>query len=153
MESQFTINENMTARYEKTFRFIKKHIPNAQNVLDLGVTNPFSDLLKEHGYNVFNTRGEDLDLQPEVVKQFGSIEFATALEICEHLINPMGVLSSLPCEKLVASVPLSLWFAKAYRSKTTLGIVISTNSKTGNLIGYLKNRDGKSKLRKNGMDQ
>lgn len=117
MESQFTINENMTARYEKTFRFIKKHIPNAQNVLDLGVTNPFSDLLKEHGYNVFNTRGEDLDLQPEVVKQFRSIEFATALEICEHLINPMGVLSSLPCEKLVASVPLSLWFAKAYRSK------------------------------------
>ena len=46
------------------------------------------------------------------------IEFVTALEICEHLINPMGVLSALPCDKLIASVPLSLWFAKAYRSKT-----------------------------------
>lgn len=118
MESNFNITNGMTSRYEKTLSFIKSHIPDKKRVLDLGVSNPFSDLLKEKGFEVFNTHGEDLDYQPEVVKQFEGIEFVTALEICEHLINPMGVLSQLPCDKLIASVPLSLWFAKAYRSKT-----------------------------------
>lgn len=108
MESDFNITKGLTSRYEKTLSFIKSHIPDMERVLDLGVPNPFSDLLKEKGYEVFNTHGEDLDYQPEVVKQFEGIEFVTALEICEHLINPMGVLSQLPCNKLIASVPLSL---------------------------------------------
>ena len=117
MESQFTINNTMTRRYDQTLSFIQKHLPNERKVLDLGVSNPFSDILREKGYEVFNTQGEDLDLLPGIVKSFEGIEFVTALEICEHLINPMGVLSQLPCDKLIASVPLSLWFAKAYRSK------------------------------------
>lgn len=118
MESNFNITKGMTSRYEKTLSFIKKNIPDKKRVLDLGVPNPFSDLMKEKGYEVFNTHGEDLDYQPNVIKQYEGIEFVTALEICEHLINPMGVLSELPCDKLIASIPLSLWFAKAYRSKT-----------------------------------
>jgi hypothetical protein len=117
-ETPFIINKSTLRRYEETLAFIKKHIPNKKRVLDLGVANPFSDLLKEKGYEVLNTHGEDLDFQPEIVKQYEGVEFVTALEICEHLINPMGVLSQLPCDKLIASVPLSLWFAKAYRSKT-----------------------------------
>lgn len=116
--STFQVNKGMTSRYDKTLLFIKKHIPEGKTVLDLGVSNPFSDILKSQGYNVFNTHGEDFDLQPETVKQFEGIEFVTALEICEHLINPMGVLSQLPSNKLIASVPLSLWFANSYRSKT-----------------------------------
>ncbi len=118
MESQFRINKSMTSRYEKTLTFIQKHLPGKTRVLDLGIPNPFSDILKGKGYEVFNTHGEDLDLQPETVKQYENIDFVTALEICEHLINPMGVLSALPCNKLVASIPLSLWFAKAYRSNS-----------------------------------
>lgn len=118
MDSQFTIDKNMLRRYDKTLSFIRKHLPEERKVLDLGVTNPFSDILKDNGYEVFNTNGEDLDFQPDVVKQFENVEFATALEICEHLVNPMAVLSALPCNKLIASIPLSLWFAKAYRSKT-----------------------------------
>ncbi len=117
-ETPFIINQSMLRRYEKTLAFIQKHLPREKKVLDLGVVNPFSDLLKEKGYEVLNTHGEDLDFQPEIVKQHEGVEFVTALEICEHLINPMGVLSQLPCDKLIASVPLSLWFAKAYRSKT-----------------------------------
>lgn len=118
MESAFKITKSMISRYGKTLAFIKKHLPNETKVLDLGVTNPFSDILKENGYEVFNTKGEDLDYQADVVKNFEGVEFVTALEICEHLINPMDVLSKLPCDKLVASVPLSLWFSKAYKSKT-----------------------------------
>lgn len=117
-EAPFNINKNMIRRYDKTLSFIQKHLPDKKRVLDLGVPNPFSDLLKEKGYEVYNTHGEDLDLQPEVVKQYERIDFVTALEICEHLINPMGVLSQLPGDKLIASIPLSLWFSKAYRSKT-----------------------------------
>ena len=116
MESQ--INKGLLRRYDRTLSFIQKHLPTQRKVLDLGVSNPFSDILKGNNYEVYNTNGEDLDHHPEVVEQFEGIEFVTALEICEHLINPMGVLSALPCEKLVASIPLSLWFAKAYRSKT-----------------------------------
>lgn len=117
-ETPFNLNDGMIRRYEKTLSFIQKHLLTERKVLDLGVTNPFSDILKEKGYVVYNTHGEDLDLQPEIVKQFEGIGFATALEICEHLINPMGMLSQLPSDKLIASVLLSLWFAKAYRSKT-----------------------------------
>jgi len=117
-EASFTINDSLIRRYEKTLSFIHKNLPEGKTVLDLGITNPFSDMMKEKGYEVFNTHGEDLDLQPETVKQFKNIEFVTALEIFEHLINPMGVLTQLPCDKLIASVPLSLWFSKAYRSKT-----------------------------------
>lgn len=120
METLFILNENKRRRYERTLSFIQKHLPIQRKVLDLGVANPFSNLLKEKGYEVYNTQGEDLDFQAETVKQYEGIEFVTALEICEHLLNPMGVLSALPCDKLVASVPLSLWFAKAYRSKNDL---------------------------------
>ena len=61
MESTFKVTKSMINRYEKTFVFIKKHVPNATKVLDLGVTNPFSDMMKERGLEVFNTSGEDLD--------------------------------------------------------------------------------------------
>jgi hypothetical protein len=42
----------------------------------------------------------------------------TAIEILEHLISPLQVLTSLPAKKLVATIPLRLWFAPAYKSKT-----------------------------------
>jgi hypothetical protein len=41
-----------------------------------------------------------------------------AFEIFEHLVNPLGVLQHLQADHLFASVPLSLWFARAYRHKT-----------------------------------
>ena len=42
----------------------------------------------------------------------------TAFEIFEHLLSPFTVLKDIKSNKLVASVPLKLWFAPAYRSKT-----------------------------------
>ena len=41
-----------------------------------------------------------------------------AFEIFEHLVSPFNVLQDIKAKKLVASVPLKLWFASAYRSKT-----------------------------------
>ena len=44
----------------------------------------------------------------------------TAFEIFEHLLAPFHVLKEMKAGKLVASIPLRLWFSPAYRSKTDL---------------------------------
>ncbi len=92
-------------------------LPSPATVLDLGVRNPFSVIMEENGYTVINTLGEDLDLLPEIVKKY-TVDAVTAFEIFEHLLAPFNVLRKIESTKLIATVPLNLWFAKAYRSKT-----------------------------------
>lgn len=106
-------------RYKLTFQFLQKHISNSQSILDLGVDNPFSQLMKEHGYMVENTKGEDLDEDQFNITN-SNAEVVTAFEIFEHLLSPYTVLKSIKSDKLVASIPLKLWFAPAYRSKTDM---------------------------------
>jgi len=108
-----------TKRYQETLRFLQEVLPAPATVLDLGVRNPFSEIMEEHGYTVINTEGEDLDLLPEVVKKH-KVDAVTAFEIFEHLIAPFNVLREIEAPKLIASIPLNLWFAKAYRSKTDM---------------------------------
>ncbi|MCW5910723.1 MAG: methyltransferase [Cyclobacteriaceae bacterium] len=109
-------NKVLSRRYTKTLAFVKKTLPAGSHVLDIGITNPLSRLFEQEGYQVTNTTGEDLDEFPEVVAPF-SADAAFAFEILEHLINPMSVLKNLQANRLYASIPLSLWFAKAYRNK------------------------------------
>lgn len=104
-------------RYKETIEFLKSVAPPPANVLDLGVKNPFSAVMQEHGYKVTNTSGEDLDFETAVVKN-SSAEIITAFEIFEHLVAPFNVLRDIKADRLVATVPLSLWFSSAYRSKT-----------------------------------
>ena len=103
-------------RYNRTLEFISKSVKPSSVIFDLGTPNAFSEILKEKGYSVLNTTGEDLDNNPEVVKNYKA-DAVTALEILEHLVNPFGVLRALNSEKLIATIPLRLWFAKAYRNK------------------------------------
>lgn len=106
-------------RYRHTLEFLQEAIPPPANVLDLGVRNPFSELMEKAGYSVKNTSGQDLDFHPEV--EIDPLpEVVTAFEIFEHLLAPFNVLQSLEAEKLVATVPLRLWFSPAYRSKTDM---------------------------------
>lgn len=104
-------------RYLKTLDFITGSLHPPGTVLDIGTPNPFSDILKSKGFTVFNTSGEDLDDKPEVVSAY-AVDAVVALEILEHLVNPLGVLRSLKSNRLFATVPLSLWFARAYRNKS-----------------------------------
>ena len=106
-------------RYNHTLEFLKKHVPAPAKILDLGVRNPFSEIMEQNGYTVFNTNGEDLDLLPELVKNF-DVDAVTAFEIFEHLLAPFNVLKEIETTKIVATVPLKLWFASAYRSKTDM---------------------------------
>ena len=54
-------------RFKHTIEFLEKHIPNDKSILDLGVTNPFSKIMKAHNYNVENTKGEDLDTDTSTI--------------------------------------------------------------------------------------
>lgn len=104
-------------RYRLTLEFLQKHIGKDEKILDLGVPNPFSDIMGREGYTVENTRGEDLDLDLSGIK-VSDAPVITAFEILEHLLAPFNLLRELPGDKLLASVPLKLWFAPAYRSNT-----------------------------------
>ena len=104
-------------RFKETLQFLTKVTPAPADILDLGVKNPFSEIMEKQGYRVTNTHGEDLDLDTSAV-QNTSAEIVTAFEIFEHLLAPFNVLRDIKANKLVASVPLRLWFSPAYRSKT-----------------------------------
>ncbi len=104
-------------RFRLTLEFLQKHVSKEEAILDLGVENPFSRIMVEQGYSVENTKGEDLDLEFEGVKR-SNAEVVTAFEIFEHLLAPFNVLKEIKANKLVASIPLKLWFSSAYQSKT-----------------------------------
>lgn len=106
-------------RYRITLNFLKKHIPTNLSILDLGVNNPLSDLMRKEGYLVSNTNGEDLDEDRSVILN-SQTEVTTAFEILEHLLSPYEVLKSIKSNIIVLSIPLRLWFSKAYKSKTDL---------------------------------
>ena len=104
-------------RYKHTLAFLKKHIDPSESILDLGVENPFSEIMESNGYTVTNTGGEDLDVDFQNVSQ-SDADVVTAFEIFEHLVAPLNVLKEAKAKKLVASIPMRLWFSPAYRSKT-----------------------------------
>ena len=106
-------------RYKHTIQFLQKHISTSERILDLGVKNPFSEIMAKQGYTVENTKGEDLDIDVSAILN-SDAEVVTAFEIFEHLLSPFTVLKSIKSKKLIASIPLRLWFSPAYRSKTDM---------------------------------
>lgn len=105
-------------RYKRTIAFLKEVVPDhEQKILDLGVRNPFVDFMEREGYTVTNTNGEDLDLDHSAVLK-ETYDIVTAFEIFEHLLAPFHLVNHIKANKIVASVPLKLWFSAAYRSKS-----------------------------------
>ncbi|MBA5629777.1 class I SAM-dependent methyltransferase [Moheibacter lacus] len=102
-------------RYAITLGLVEKFISKDEKILDLGVENPLSNLIREKGYQVQNTDGEDLDDEFLQLKEIDA-DVVTAFEILEHLLNPYSVLKNLPGKKLLITVPLQLWFAAPYRN-------------------------------------
>ncbi len=106
-------------RFKLTVQFLKQHVKPSETILDLGVENPLSKILKTNGFSVSNTSGLDLDIDTSEIEN-SNTDVVTAFEIFEHLLSPFSVLKSIKADKLVASIPLKLWFASAYRSKTDM---------------------------------
>ena len=104
-------------RFKLTAEFLLKHISTDSKILDLGVENPFTKIMKQHDFDVENTQGEDLDIDTSTIEN-SNANIITAFEIFEHLLSPFTVLKSIKANKIVVSVPLKLWFSSAYRSKT-----------------------------------
>ena len=102
-------------RYRITLEFLKKYIDTNEEILDLGVPNPFSEIMKKNNYTVFNTQGEDLDTEFSTIKK-SNASTVTAFEIFEHLVAPFNVLREIKADKLIASIPLKLWFSNAYKN-------------------------------------
>jgi hypothetical protein len=100
-------------RYEITLNFLEKHVRKDEKILDLGTTNPLSDFLRSKGFKIINTTGQDLDIDFKVVIDYKVI---TAFEIFEHMFAPFNLLNESK-GKLIASVPLRLWFAQSYWSE------------------------------------
>lgn len=101
-------------RFLKTISFLNQFDLKNDRILNLGPNNPFSKLLRNKGFKIDDTKeGLDLDLDYEIVK---NTEYDTvfAFEILEHLVSPFPLLKSIEASKLVITVPLSLWFSKAY---------------------------------------
>ena len=104
-------------RYNHTVEFLQSVLPAPATILDLGVRNELSEILETYGYTGYNTAGEDLDFDYDSVLKF-EVDAVTAFEIFEHLIAPLNVLKTIKTSKLITTIPLKLWFASAYRSKT-----------------------------------
>jgi hypothetical protein len=104
-------------RFKHTLHFLQKHITTSETILDLGVENPFSKIMKENGFEVKNTFGEDLDNDQSSL-QNDNYTVVTAFEIFEHLLNPYTLLQNIKADQLFISIPMRLWFSPAYQSKT-----------------------------------
>ena len=72
--------------------------------------------MKENDYKVYNSDGQDLDINFNIDIP-SDVELVTGFEILEHLVSPFPLLSSFNAKKLFVTVPLNLWFSKAYKSK------------------------------------
>jgi len=104
----------LSHRYEHTLDFVKKSIDRPSEILDLGIDNPFTQLLREEGHTVSNTNmGQDLDLDFSQVKET-KYDIVTAFQIFEHMVAPFNLLREIKAPRLIASIPLKLWFADAY---------------------------------------
>ena len=95
-------------RFNITLDFLKKHISTHESILDLGVTNPFSKIMTSNGYQVINTKGEDIDIDQSTL-QNENYEVFTAFEIFEHLLNPYTILQNVKADKILISIPLCIF--------------------------------------------
>ena len=98
---------------------LKEVCPAPAVIFDLGVRNPFSEIMKQNNYEVYNTSGEDLDEEPNP-KMPNNVDLVTGFEIIEHLVSPYPLLKNIKAKRIFLTVPIKLWFSKAYKSETAV---------------------------------
>lgn len=115
------IIKDINDRMMMTERFLNKVINKDQQVLDLGEETLMSIYLKKKGFLIRDTQEEvDFDLNSNFLHEYSDIDVLTAFEVLEHLFAPINILSNIPCEKLILTIPLKLWFASAYMHEAVL---------------------------------
>ena len=94
---------------------LKEILPEGGIIYDLGTRNPFSEIMEKEGYKVINSEGQDFDFEYDIEIP-KDVDLVTGFEILEHLVSPFPLLKNLNCKRLFVTVPLSLWFSKAYKN-------------------------------------
>jgi len=115
---QPTYKSDHAHRHQLSLDFIHQFIRQEEKILDLGPVNPLSEKIINAGYQLQNTSVQtdlDLDYSPVLNSDY---QVLTAFEILEHLVSPFPLLQQSAQNKLIASVPLKLWFSKAYWNST-----------------------------------
>ena len=80
-------------RHFKTISFLKKHLNKNDLILDLGAKNELSGKISSLGYNITNTRGENLD--DDYLKYCNKkYDCISAFEIFEHILSPYNILKN-----------------------------------------------------------
>ena len=89
IDSEYFNAPHVEIRWEKTLSFIDKFHANLG--LDIGDRTPFTDQLEAHYHCLFANTTIDLDEG----KLTGEYDVITALEIIEHLFNPLHLLKEI----------------------------------------------------------
>jgi len=110
------MNKHKQYRFDKTLQFLKENkLPMDAKILDLGTPNELSAFFQEKGYDIQSCHGFDFDHEPEKVNDY-DYDTLFSYEVFEHLVAPFPLLKTTKAKRLVMTVPLKLWFAKAYRN-------------------------------------
>ena len=97
---------------------LKEVCPAPSVVFDLGVRNPFSEIMKQNNYKVYNTGGEDLDDNYKL-KIPDDVDLVTGFEILEHLVSPYPLLKNIKANRILLTVPIKLWLSLIHISEPT----------------------------------
>ena len=84
---------------------LKEVCPAPSVVFDLGVRNPFSEIMKQNNYKVYNTSGDDLDDNYKIEIP-DDVDLVTGFEILEHLVSPYPLLKNLKANRIFLIVSL-----------------------------------------------
>ena len=105
------LNKTHERRFSNSLKFLHAASPPPARILDLGTPNELGRRMQLAGYEITNTEG---DLEQVTTPLGEDADLVTAFEILEHLVSPYNVLRAIQAPKLIATVPLRLWFASAY---------------------------------------
>ena len=104
----------MKKRFKKTLELLGEKYPPII-LYDLGRITELSTLMNKTNVVLNNFQDVDFDVdQREISTLSESVQLTTSFEVFEHLLNPYAVLKAIKSEELLCSVPLRVWFSRAY---------------------------------------
>ena len=120
-------------RYNKTLKMLNEVCPSPSVIFDLGIRNPFSNIMEKNNYKVYNTSGQDFDTNP-ILDIPDDVDLVTGFEIIEHLVSPYTLLKNINAKRIFLTVSYGL--QTHTEIKMMKGIVIIMSSRPGSLIGF-----------------
>ena len=91
-------------RYKHTAEFLLKHISTDAKILDLGVENPFTQIMKQQGFAVKSTHGEDLDLDTSTIENSSASKSFSSIG-CQNWLLDKAVPASIPSKAIYVVLP------------------------------------------------